>query len=472
MPRLRNDDELFKSSTMSFGEHLEELRWALAMSALGIVIALAITFPLAQYAVHFVERPLARALERYYRAEARDEMLAASERQPLSLAEWQLLSDRQLIPRRVQVDVEAVRAMLEPSSGMVQTSAGKPVPRFQPEDLSPEDAVLLAKKLLSDAKGSDPVRLVRDAVPALDRDALAELLLDVSAPGQAEAIRQRLIAALNDCLLRANLAEIPSIRNQIDHLGPGYHALAKELMQAWDAGNHQALRPQVNRLLLSAVFPEQIPPPRIQLAELTIWEPGTARIQTLGVPEAFMAWMKAWLVLALLVASPWVFYQLWLFVAAGLYGHERSFVYMFLPFSLGLFLAGAALAFAFVFDPVLDFLFTFNRKLNISIEPRFSDWIGFVLLLPLGFGISFQLPLVMLLLERLGLVSVATYISRWRISILIIFVVSMVLTPADPISMLLMAIPLTGLYFGGILLCRWLPRSAPAAQETASASGH
>lgn len=457
---------------MSFGEHLEELRWALAMSALGIVIALAITFPLAQYAVHFVERPLARALERYYRAEARDDMLAASARQPLSLAEWQLLSEERLVPRRVRIDVEAVRAMLDPPSAEGQTPAEKSALRFQPADLAPGNAVLLAQKLLSGAEKPDPARLVLDAMPDLDRNALEKQLHDVSAPGQAEAIRQRMIEALNGCLVHADLAENPTIRQQMDRLGSGYHALGKELLHAWDAGNHQALRPQVNRMLLSAVFPELIHPPRIQLAELTIWEPGTARIQTLGVPEAFMAWMKAWLVLAVLVASPWVFYQLWLFVAAGLYGHERSFVYMFLPFSLGLFLAGAALAFAFVFDPVLDFLFTFNRKLNISIEPRFSDWIGFVLLLPLGFGISFQLPLVMLLLERLGLVTVATYISRWRISILIIFVVSMVLTPADPISMLLMAIPLTGLYFGGILLCRWLPRSAPAAQETASASGH
>jgi sec-independent protein translocase protein TatC len=82
-----------------------------------------------------------------------------------------------------------------------------------------------------------------------------------------------------------------------------------------------------------------------------------------------------------------------------------------------------------------------------------------VLFLPLGFGISFQLPLVMLFINRIGIVPVATYVQKWRIAILAIFVISMILTPADPISMLLMAGPLTILYFFGIMLCLWMPRN-------------
>jgi sec-independent protein translocase protein TatC len=106
----------------------------------------------------------------------------------------------------------------------------------------------------------------------------------------------------------------------------------------------------------------------------------------------------------------------------------------------------------------LNWLLDFNRWLNIDPDPRISEWIGFVLFLPLGFGISFQLPLVMLLLNRIGIVSVAQYLSYWRIAILVIFMISMVLTPADPVSMLFMAIPLTFLYFLGIGMCRWMPR--------------
>jgi sec-independent protein translocase protein TatC len=96
--------------------------------------------------------------------------------------------------------------------------------------------------------------------------------------------------------------------------------------------------------------------------------------------------------------------------------------------------------------------------MKIDPDPRISEWMSFVLLLPLGFGISFQLPLVMLIAERIGVVSVATYVDKWRIAVLAIFVIAMVLTPADPISMLLMAIPLTVLYFGGILMCKYLPK--------------
>ncbi|MCA9206398.1 MAG: twin-arginine translocase subunit TatC, partial [Planctomycetales bacterium] len=148
----------------------------------------------------------------------------------------------------------------------------------------------------------------------------------------------------------------------------------------------------------------------------------------------------------------------WLFVAAGLYPHEKQYVYIYLPFSLILFLAGAATAFFFVFEPVLDFLFGFNRLMNIDPDPRISEWISFVLILPLGFGISFQLPLVMLFLNRIGIFSLQAYTEKWRIAILAIFVIAMFLTPADPISMLLMAVPLTFLYFLGIGLCIWMPK--------------
>jgi sec-independent protein translocase protein TatC len=171
-----------------------------------------------------------------------------------------------------------------------------------------------------------------------------------------------------------------------------------------------------------------------------------------------MIWIKAAVITGVVFSSPWIFWQIWLFVAAGLYPHERKYVWVFLPFSLILFLAGAATAFFFVFRPVLEFLFTFNRAMNIDPDPRISEWLGFVLFLPIGFGISFQLPLVMLFLHRIGIFTVEAYLSKWRIAVLVIFVLAMFLTPADPVSMLLMAVPLTALYFGGIALCQWMPR--------------
>jgi sec-independent protein translocase protein TatC len=147
-------------------------------------------------------------------------------------------------------------------------------------------------------------------------------------------------------------------------------------------------------------------------------------------------------------------------VAAGLYPHEKRYVHLFMPFSIGLFLLGASVAFLFVFKPVLEFLLSFYASMDIDPDQRITDWLSFVLLMPIAFGISFQLPLVMLFLERIGIFNVAAYLQKWRIAILVIFVVSMVLSPGgDPYSMMMMAGPLTILYFLGIMLCKYLPKA-------------
>ncbi len=184
------------------------------------------------------------------------------------------------------------------------------------------------------------------------------------------------------------------------------------------------------------------------------------RLQTKGLAmvEPFSIYIKASLLVGVLLASPWIFYQIWHFVAAGLYPHERQYVHRYLPFSLGLFLTGAALAFFVVFQPVLDFLLKFNKSQGIIPEPRINEWLGFVLLLPVGFGIGFQLPLVMLFLERIGVFTVQGYLKQWRVAVLVIFVVAAILAPPDAYSMILLAGSLTLLYFGGVLLCKLLPR--------------
>jgi sec-independent protein translocase protein TatC len=129
-----------------------------------------------------------------------------------------------------------------------------------------------------------------------------------------------------------------------------------------------------------------------------------------------------------------------------------------LPFSIALFLAGAALAFFVVFRFVLAFLLSFYQWMGIDPDARISDWLTFVLILPLGFGISFQLPLVMLFLERIGIFTVKNYLGNWRISVLVICFIAMILTPSDPYSMMLMAAPLIALFFFGVMLCKWMPR--------------
>lgn len=177
------------------------------------------------------------------------------------------------------------------------------------------------------------------------------------------------------------------------------------------------------------------------------------------VEEAFMTYIKVSVVAGFVIASPWIFFQVWQFVAAGLFPHERKHVYRFLPMSLGLFFIGAIFCFQFVFPIVLDFLIGFNKWLGVVLRPRLSEYISFALLLPVMFGISFQLPLVMLLIERIGIVTVEGFVKNWRMAVLIIAVASMLLTPSDPSSMLLMMGPLIILYFGGIMLCKIKPKA-------------
>lgn len=197
------------------------------------------------------------------------------------------------------------------------------------------------------------------------------------------------------------------------------------------------------------------------LMAITIYEPvadDPRRMIGTNVTQGFMVYIKAALVLGLIIASPWVFFFIWNFVAAGLYPHEKNYVFVFLPFSLGLFLAGASLAFFVAVGFVLNFLFKFYALLDIAPYPIINDWLSFILILPIGFGIGFQLPLVMLFLERIGVFTRQNYLKQWRIAVVVICILSTILTPADPGSMILMAVPLIILYFFGILLCRYMPK--------------
>jgi sec-independent protein translocase protein TatC len=109
--------------------------------------------------------------------------------------------------------------------------------------------------------------------------------------------------------------------------------------------------------------------------------------------------------------------------------------------------------------------------MGIAPQMRINDWLSFVMFLPLGFGIAFQLPLVMLFMNRIGLFTVEVYMSKWRIAVMVIFVIAMLLTPADPISMLLLAVPLTFLYFLGVAMCRWMPTPTnPFGEESTVAT--
>ncbi len=229
----------------------------------------------------------------------------------------------------------------------------------------------------------------------------------------------------------------------------GVGAASTELVDAAEKGN-KAQADAPNKLN------------RSDLIELRLFQPieQDSRLRVVGhsMMEPFSVWLKAAFISGLVFSSPFIFYFIWEFVAAGLYKHEQSYIYTYMPISIGLFIGGALLAFFFAFEPLLDFMFWYYERTETQPDLNLSEWVSFVLMMPLGFGISFQLPLLMLLLERIGIFTVDSYWSKWRLAVVIIMVIAMILTPSpDPYSMLLMGVPLVGLYFGGIWLCKLAP---------------
>jgi sec-independent protein translocase protein TatC len=174
--------------------------------------------------------------------------------------------------------------------------------------------------------------------------------------------------------------------------------------------------------------------------------------------EGIVIFMKVCLATAFVLASPWIFFQLWSFVAAGMYAREKRLVHLFLPFSVILFLGGIALCQFIVMPAAVAYLLEINEWLGFQPELRLTEWLGFAVFLPLVFGISFQTPLVMLVLERIGIVPVAAFQRKRKLAWFVLAFFAAFVTPTpDPINMMFLAVPMGLLYELGIVLCRCLP---------------
>jgi sec-independent protein translocase protein TatC len=182
-------------------------------------------------------------------------------------------------------------------------------------------------------------------------------------------------------------------------------------------------------------------------------------LSTLNVQEAFVVFFKVAIVSGFVLASPWVFYQIWSFIAAGLYPHEKRYVNVFLPFSLGLFLLGVGVCEFLVIPKAVEALLWFNEWLGLEPDLRLNEWLGFAIWMPVIFGLSFQTPLVMLFLERIGLFNVETFRGKRRIVWFLMAIFAAVITPStDAFSMLFLWVPMCLLYELGIWLILLSPR--------------
>jgi sec-independent protein translocase protein TatC len=193
-------------------------------------------------------------------------------------------------------------------------------------------------------------------------------------------------------------------------------------------------------------------------------------VSTFNVTEAFMVYFKVSLVTGLVIGSPWIFFQIWSFIAVGLYPHEKKYVNYYLPFSIGLFLAGAALCEFAVLPKAIEVLLSFNEWMGLEPDLRLNEWLGFAMMMPLIFGISFQTPLVMLFTDKIGIIEADTYRSYRKIAWFVLAIIAAVITPTvDAVSMLFLWVPLCFLYELGIILARFQTKTPFEDVETPEA---
>ena len=191
---------------------------------------------------------------------------------------------------------------------------------------------------------------------------------------------------------------------------------------------------------------------------------GSKMIAT-GVITPFMVPMKVTMMLALMISLPWVLYQAWAFVAPGLYTHEKRLVAPLIISSSALFILGVAFCYYFVFGTVFKFINEFAPK-SISVAPDIENYLDFVLTMCLAFGITFEVPVVVIVLVRMGLVTVEKLKSIRPYVIVGAFVIAAVVTPPDIMSQLFLAIPLCLLYEIGLLLAPLFEKATRAPEET------
>jgi sec-independent protein translocase protein TatC len=197
---------------------------------------------------------------------------------------------------------------------------------------------------------------------------------------------------------------------------------------------------------------------------------GAGEIVAPTIMSGLAAFFEISMVGGLILASPWVIYQLWGFIAPGLYPAEKRIVYRSVPLFVGLFAIGVVFGWTIVLPSSLDFMIRFNQGAGLQHQISVSSWATFAVVFPAAFGVAFELPLAMVVMSRIGLTTETGLRKFRRFAIVIAALVSAVLTPSpNPIDMLMMLIPLIVLYEAGIWCVR-LAHGGWAHQESTEQS--
>lgn len=174
--------------------------------------------------------------------------------------------------------------------------------------------------------------------------------------------------------------------------------------------------------------------------------PGSKLIYTQPT-EAFALYINISLIAGATFAAPWIMLQVWWFIAPGLYSNEKKFVIPFVLFSTIGFLAGAAFNHYVAYPFIMIYFASFNTP-NLSYMPQLSEVFGLYTKMLLGLGVIFQMPTIVFFLAKVGVVTARFLIAQFKYAVLIIFIVAAVVTPTgDPMTLMVFALPMVGLYF-------------------------
>ncbi|MGE5130238.1 MAG: twin-arginine translocase subunit TatC [Sphingomonadaceae bacterium] len=191
--------------------------------------------------------------------------------------------------------------------------------------------------------------------------------------------------------------------------------------------------------------------------------PEGAKMIATGVVTPFLVPMKVTAMVALFIALPYVLYQVWAFVAPGLYEHERKLALPLIIGSTVLFFMGVAFCYYFVFVRVFHFIHQFAPK-SITPAPDIEAYFSFVITMFIAFGLTFEIPIFVIILVRMGIVDVDKLRDARPYVIVGAFVVAAVVTPPDVISQVMLAVPMCLLYEAGLFFARFVAARAKEAQ--------
>ena len=195
--------------------------------------------------------------------------------------------------------------------------------------------------------------------------------------------------------------------------------------------------------------------------------PSGGKMIVTDVTGSFFVPMKVTMLVAFLIALPMVLYQVWAFIAPGLYTHERKLVLPLVVSSYSLFLIGMSFAYFLVFPTVFQFMASYNAPLGAEMSTDIDKYLSFAMSTFLAFGITFEVPVVVVVLVKMGIVTLQKLKEIRPYVIVGAFIIAAIVTPPDVLSQLLLAIPMCILYELGLFIARfYLPKTESAEEKT------